>query len=102
MAPGLGSRPFGRGNKWHTRGVADVFVFNVLSLLPSWRRPSWSNPGNCLHGRRLDFVAKGMQKERLGQCSVIDTQNRVMHQGNSFVSQAIVSGRISKFLYLLH
>lgn len=61
-----------------------------------------SIPGNHVPGRSLVFVSKGTRKERLRQYSVIDPQNRIMHWGNSFVSQAIVSKRISKFLYLLH
>ena len=61
-----------------------------------------SIPGNHLPGRSLVFVSKGTRKERLRQYSVIDPQNRIMHWGNSFVSQAIVSKMISKSLYLLH
>ena len=73
----------------------------VLPLLPAWRVTFLSIPGNHLPGSRLAFVSKGMQKERLRQFSVIDTQNRIIHWGNSFVSQAIVSERISKFLFSL-
>ena len=79
-----------------------LFIFNVLPLLPAWRVTFLSIPGNHLPGSRLAFVSKGMQKERLRQFSVIDTQNRIIHWGNSFVSQAIVSERISKFLFSLH